>query len=112
MWDRVAEVNAKNSVKTQSGDFAGNYVEKEAVERLEPFIKALNKQVAGSANVIGVAVAIDGKMDTVDVFESTPLFRLLAKTIEELCVRRGERGRGRSRAETKPEIGQEARRGL
>ncbi len=77
VWDRVAEVNAKNSVKTQSGDFAGNYVEKEAVERLEPFIKALNKQVAGSANVIGVAVAIDGKMDTVDVFESTPLFRQL-----------------------------------
>ena len=77
VWDKVAEVNAKNSVKAQSGDFAGNYVEKEAVERLEPYLKALNQRVAGSANVVGVAVAIDGKMDTVDVFESTPLFRQL-----------------------------------
>ena len=77
VWEKVAEINAKNSITTTSGDFAGNYLDKQSVGRLEPYFKAMNQKVGETANVVGVAVAIDGKMDTLDVFESTPLFRQL-----------------------------------
>ncbi len=77
VWRKVAGVNALNGVKAGSGAFSGNYVEGEAVRRLVPYVKALDRHVAESSNVIGVAVAIDGRMDTLDVFESTPLFRQL-----------------------------------
>ncbi|HEX4000152.1 MAG TPA: DUF6569 family protein [Pirellulales bacterium] len=77
VWDKVAESNMKNRVESESGDFAGNYLDRKSVERLEPYFKSLDKQVADSANIVGVAVAINGKMDTLDIFESTPLFRQL-----------------------------------
>ena len=77
VWDKVAEINSKNRNTVESGDFAGNYLDKQSVGRLEPYFKAMNQKVADSTNVVGVAIAIDGKMDTLDLFESTPLFRKL-----------------------------------
>jgi hypothetical protein len=77
VWDKVGQANAKSGVKSQSGDFASNYAEQQSVRRLEPYIKALDKRVADQSQIVGVAIAIDGKMDTLDVFESTPLFRQL-----------------------------------
>jgi hypothetical protein len=77
VWEKVAEVNAKSSNKSESGDFAGNYADAETVKQLEPYVTALQKPVAERAQVVGVAIAINGKLDTLDVFESTPLFRQL-----------------------------------
>jgi hypothetical protein len=77
VWQKVGEVNAKSSNESQSGDFTGNYTDKKIVKQLEPYIKALQKSVAEQKQVVGVAVAVDGKLETLDVFESTPLFRQL-----------------------------------
>jgi hypothetical protein len=77
VWDKVAEINSKNRNTAESGDFAGNYLDKQSVGRLDPYFKAMNQKVGATTNVVGVAVAIDGKMDSLDVFESTPLFRQL-----------------------------------
>ena len=77
VWNKVAETNAKSANASQSGDFAGNYANREEIKQLAPYIKAIAKPVADQPQVLGVAVAIDGKTDTLDVFESTPLFRQL-----------------------------------
>ncbi len=77
VWDKVAEANAKSKVNGQSGYFTGNYTEEQSLKRLSPYVGALEKKVADQAQIVGVAVAIDGKMDTLDIFGSTPLFRQL-----------------------------------
>ena len=77
VWNEVAQANAKSGVKGTTGDFAGNYADKQSAKRLEPYVKELKQVVADQPRIVGVAVAIDGKMDTLDVFESTPLFQKL-----------------------------------
>lgn len=76
VWDEVASVNAKSGVKAQTGTFTGNYVDVQSVKRLEPYIAQM-QQVGDSENIVGVIVAINGKVQTMDVFESTPLFAKL-----------------------------------
>ncbi len=77
VWDAVALEIQKSGVNGGDGAFTENYVEPETVKRLEPYLAALLKPVADRPDVVGVIVAIDGKMDTLDIFELTPLFRKL-----------------------------------
>ncbi len=77
VWDEVAVHNAKGGVMNESGAFTGNYVEDDAVKRLEPYIEALEKPVAETKQIVGVIVAVNGKVQSMDVFQSTPLFKKL-----------------------------------
>jgi hypothetical protein len=77
VWDKVAAANAVGGVNISSGAFTGQYVEKEAAQRLDPYIKQLTNEVIDQPRVVGVVVAIDGEVKSFDVFESTPLFRKL-----------------------------------
>jgi hypothetical protein len=74
VWDEVAKVNNASGVNWSSGAFTANYCDKEVLERLKPYQEALNLSVSQQERVVGVVVAINGKIETVDVFESTPLF--------------------------------------
>jgi hypothetical protein len=77
VWDEVREVNTINGVTFESGAFTGNYVEGDLVEKIEPYIKNLERAVSASQRIVGVVIAVNGKVEMVDVFESTPLFRKL-----------------------------------
>jgi hypothetical protein len=77
VWDEVATDNAKSSVKSRSGAFTGNYAEKAAVDRLDPYIGKLQAPVIEQKDVVGVIVAINNKMDSAEILESTPLFKKL-----------------------------------
>jgi hypothetical protein len=77
VWNKVALANAESGVNPQSGAFTHNYVEQKAVQRLEPYLEALQRPVADTKNVVGVVAAVNGKLETIDVFESTPLFKKL-----------------------------------
>ena len=77
VWDEVGKENAKAGVKAQSGTFTGNYAERDAVKRLDPYLEKLLEPVAKTENVVGVIVAVNGKVESMDVFESSPLFRKL-----------------------------------
>jgi ARG and Rhodanese-Phosphatase-superfamily-associated Protein domain len=77
VWDEVAKANGASGVTWSSGAFTANYVDKEVLARLQPYLDALNDPVASQAQVVGVIVAVNGKIENVDVFESTPLFRKL-----------------------------------
>ena len=96
VWEKVAEINAKSANTSSFGGFGGNYAEPVTVKQLEPYIKCLEKPVASQSQIVGVAVAIDGKMDTLDLFESTPLFRQLwPKLLKSYGARCGQRSDGR-----------------
>jgi hypothetical protein len=77
VWDTVAQANLASGVQAESGAFTANYVDADVLERLQPYIDALTRPVAGQARIVGVIVAINGKAESVDVFESTPLFAKL-----------------------------------
>jgi hypothetical protein len=77
VWDEVAKENSKAGVRSTSGAFTGNYGERSAVKRLEPYIKNLQSPITKTQNVVGVIVAVNGKVESMDVFESSPLFKKL-----------------------------------
>lgn len=77
VWEEVAKENGKGSVKSKSGAFTGNYAEEDAVKRLDPYLARLQKPIAETRNVVGVIVAVNGRPESIDVFESTPLFKKL-----------------------------------
>ena len=81
VWEYVAEENAQSSVNAgmanASGTFIANYTDAESVERLVPYIENVQKPIAEHEQVVGVIVAVGGKVESMDVFESTPLFKKL-----------------------------------
>ena len=77
VWQKVAEVNAKTGNDVESSNFAANYGKSEVIERFEPYIENCQEAVLARPQIVGVAVAINGKLEAVDVFESTPLFAKL-----------------------------------
>jgi hypothetical protein len=74
VWDEVAKANADSGLAFDTGAFTDNYADRQVVERLQPYLASLSEPVAARERVIGVIVAIDGKLQSADVFESTPLF--------------------------------------
>jgi hypothetical protein len=89
VWDQVQAVNGATSVGVafSSGTFTGNYAEPASLDRLEPYIETLTKPVAERNNVVGVIVAINGRIQSVDAFESTPLFlRLWPKLLKSYAL--------------------------
>ncbi|HET6324037.1 MAG TPA: DUF6569 family protein [Planctomycetaceae bacterium] len=77
VWDNVAKNNAALSVDSDSGTFTRSYVDGRVKAELEPYTTALTAKVAGQNQIVGAIVAINGKIESLDVFESTPLFRKL-----------------------------------
>jgi len=77
VWEEVGKANAASGANWDADAFTANYVDEKIVERLAPYMEALNNPVSDGERVVGVVVAINGKIETVDVFESTPLFRKL-----------------------------------
>ena len=74
VWEEVAKTNSKVGNDSSSDNFAANYMSAEFAKDFEPYIEKL-KPVGDTKQIVGVAVAVNGKMLSVDVFESTPLFR-------------------------------------
>jgi hypothetical protein len=77
VWDKVGKTNAASGVASQSGAYTANYTSPKVLKQLEDYMKDLNKPVTGNKQVVGAIVAINGKVESVDVFQSTPLFQKL-----------------------------------
>ncbi|HEX4072744.1 MAG TPA: DUF6569 family protein [Planctomycetaceae bacterium] len=77
VWDSVAKANRAVNMRSSSGAFTFNYSDPKVLKRLQPYMKALDETIAGQDRVVGAVVAINGKIESLDVFESTPLFRKL-----------------------------------
>lgn len=77
VWEEVSNANAKSGVKSKSGAFTGNYAESKVVKQLRPYTDQLVQPVLKTENVVGAIVAVNGKVESMDIFESTPLFKKL-----------------------------------
>jgi hypothetical protein len=73
----VAKQNARSGVEIDTSAFTANYADENNAVRLGPYLEELTAPVEKTPNVVGVIVAINGKVDSLDVFESTPLFTKL-----------------------------------
>jgi hypothetical protein len=74
VWEEVGKTNAKVGNGSESGNFAENYFSRGTAKDLEPFVKKL-KQLDETQQIVGVAVFVNGEVLSVDIFESTPLFK-------------------------------------
>ncbi len=74
VWDEVAKANGKLNVNSASGAFTYNFVDQDVQAQLQPYVTNL-ESLSQQDCVVGVIVAINGRPETADVFESTPLFR-------------------------------------
>jgi hypothetical protein len=77
VWDKVGKANSASGVVSQSGAFTANYSSGKVLKQLGEYLKDLDKPVVESKQVVGAIVAINGKVEAVDVFQSTPLFQKL-----------------------------------
>ena len=77
VWLEVGAQNAKTMVAGEKATFSANYSDADFVSQLEPFVKALKQPVEERENIVGVIVAVNGKVESMDIFESTPLFKKL-----------------------------------
>jgi hypothetical protein len=77
VWEDVGMANSVNGILSPSDAFTGNYAQKDMQEKLEPYLERLQAPVAAVGRAVGVVVAINGKLEMADVYESTPLFRKL-----------------------------------
>lgn len=77
VWHEVAEANSMGTVEAPTDAFTANYVQPANLERLEPYLSELSETVPDNDNVVGVIVAINGELVSMDVFNSTPLFKKL-----------------------------------
>ena len=77
VWDAVGAANTAADIEVQSGAFTANYATAEVVDQLKPYMEKLQGPVAGQKQVVGAIVAVNGKVESVDIFGSTPLFKKL-----------------------------------
>jgi hypothetical protein len=105
VWSQVSEAQAKLS-KTLGGDVASgasrsslqlSLENKEVVATVEDYVRNLNNVIGGKSDVIGYAVAINGKINSADVYVSNALFKKLwpkmlkASATEAVAESRGVR---------------------
>lgn len=75
VWNRVGTANAASGAETVTGAFTANYTSPEVTKQIDAYVKGLEKSVASRSQVVGAMVAVNGKIESVDVFGSTPLFQ-------------------------------------
>jgi hypothetical protein len=85
VWDKVEQQQAKLAENTgknvRSGQSASSYqltLENQELQKLtDEYVAALANVVEGKDDVIGYAFAIDGKVNSIDIYASADLFRKL-----------------------------------
>lgn len=87
VWEKVASANAASGVDSESGAFTENYIDDGVASKLDEYLKALTDAVAQQERVVGVVVAVNGKVESAEVFESTPLFlKLWPKLLKSFAL--------------------------
>jgi hypothetical protein len=74
VWDSVNLTAAETRVVTKSGSLQAVYDDKKVNERLDRYNRALRARLTGR-NIVGVVVAINGKVQLADIFATPSLFQ-------------------------------------
>jgi hypothetical protein len=74
VWREVAEANQKRGAAPSTGTYRASLEQAGQDQRTQAYVDALLPSLAKDDKAIGVAVAIDGKLDAVDTFMNPKLF--------------------------------------
>jgi len=74
VWSKVAEVQTENAVVTASGDLTSVYRDKRVASKASSYERAFKTRFSAN-NVIGVVVAVSGRIISADVFANHSLFQ-------------------------------------
>jgi len=74
VWSFVNVTASANKVASTSGSLQHVYDDKRVSEHLDRYIRSLRARL-GAKNVVGVVVAVDGKVQLADIFASPSLFQ-------------------------------------
>ncbi len=77
VWENVQKENSRSGVTSQSSNFNQNYSDKRNLKRIAAYTESIERKIVESKNIVGVIVSINGKPQSMDVFNSTPLFKKL-----------------------------------
>lgn len=74
VWDKVHQANTTSGVASDSSAFTANYTDSKVLKQLDAFTQVIQAPVASQKQAVGAVVVINGRVEEMDVFESTPLF--------------------------------------
>jgi hypothetical protein len=77
VWNSVGQTNSASGAMNSSNAFTANYTQSDMSKKLRAYTKELQDPVAKHPQVVGAIVAVNGKVEAIDVFHSTPLFKKL-----------------------------------
>jgi len=77
VWQEVATANAAAEIQGDTGAFTANYADQDVAKELQTYADKLERPIAETRQVVGVVMAVNGKVEAMDVFGSTPLFKKL-----------------------------------
>jgi hypothetical protein len=96
VWAGVAETVTVSGAHSSTGDLKSVYNDQKMNDRIEDYSRALKHKVA-SKNIIGVVIALGGRITTADVFANSSLFQaywpkmLKSYAAEAIATERKER---------------------
>jgi hypothetical protein len=99
VWAKVGEANAATGATSRSGAFTANYTNPRVLQQIQGYLDQLQTPVSNGPQVVGAIAAIDGKVEAVDVFQSTPLFRKLWPKLLQSHALDAAKTAGRSKSE-------------
>jgi hypothetical protein len=77
VWNKVGQANGAAANQSPSSDFVACYTDPKTAKQLQAYFDAAQASVANRKQVVGAIVAVNGTVEAVDVFQSTPLFQKL-----------------------------------
>ncbi len=75
VWNQVGIANSSSNVQAMTGNFNANYTSADVTRQIDGYVKDIEQPVARRSQVVGAVAAVGGKVVSVDVFGSTPLFQ-------------------------------------
>ena len=62
-------------MRPSTGAFTANYTDPKILKKIESYTKDIEQPVADHRQIVGTIIAVNNKLEVIDVFGSTPLFR-------------------------------------
>lgn len=83
VWGEVAEQNQKSKVAPSTGTYRATLDQKEVSKDADKYVRALLPRVKADQKAIGLVVAIDGNVKSMDVFANPNLFAKMREPLVE-----------------------------
>lgn len=86
VWEEVKKTNAQMKTSNSTNTYRRNYESREVIKNLTEYAKILEKAL-GDKNIVGILVAINGKLEGADIFSHPKIFeRVRSKLVRSYSL--------------------------